>query len=481
MVRFRQFLFLPALLLPFLVTLSAQESARVLPRVTDHAPIIYPAIANTAHVEGPVRLKITTDGHAVSSVAVMDGPPLLVKVATENAQTWKFVDHVPGTFDVTFDFRLLVDKTAFLQEPGSVDIAVLPPGYNESSNDRLGYTLPESWDLELKTPTDDLKAPLTTWTYGPWLRGYTLGPRNQERQLANAHMDGDMLGFDSALDDSHGQRLQFSLIGKQVGEGIKGIFLDAWGALGTWTAVPSKPPAPSCAAASTAAEESIIPVPNITQHRLPGYPSLPWEAQIQGQVRMRVTSDNYCVAKITTESSELLLAQAAEANVRTWSFGFHKPGTFNVTFNYRLLRPTVSFLEKPGVVEIWAVPYSFGGSRSGLWNLGGYIQEIWKARLTSPRGHVQLTFRFPYGCCEEGDVTDTEGRRKEEIKQGHSSDDELGFSTTVRMKNNLPTRVSLIGRRGSGDTIQGVFLDESGTSGTWSAKIISHGPPGLME
>jgi hypothetical protein len=240
-VRFRQFPLLPPLLLPFLVTLSAQEPARVLPRVTDHAPIIYPAMAFATRVEGPVRLKITTDGHALSSIVVIDGSPLLVKAATENVQTWTFADHVPGTFEVTFDFRLLADKTAFLQEPGVVDIAVLPPGYNESSDDRLSYTLPKSWDLELRTATDDVRAPLTTWTYGPWLRGYILGPRNQERQLANAHMDGDMLGFDTALDDSHGQRLQFSLIGKQVGEGIKGIFLDVWGASGTWTAMPSKP------------------------------------------------------------------------------------------------------------------------------------------------------------------------------------------------------------------------------------------------
>jgi outer membrane biosynthesis protein TonB len=477
-VRFRQFLFLPALLLAFLVTLSAQEPARVLPRVTDHAPIIYPALAFQARVQGPVRLKVTTDGHAVRSMAVVDGSPLLVKAATANVQTWTFADHVPGTFEVTFDFRLLADTTAFLQEPGVVDIAVLPPEYDENSDDRLGYTLPKSWDLELKTATDDLRAPLTTWTYGPWLRGYTLGPRNQERQLANAQIGGDMLGFDTALNDSHGQRLQFSLIGKQVGEGIKGIFLDAWGASGTWTAMPSKPTAPTCAAASTAAQENIIPVPDITQHSQPDYPSLPWEAQIRGQVRMRVSTDTYCVAKITTESNEPLLAQAAEANVRSWWFAFHKPGTFNLTFNYRFLKPGVSFLEKPGIVEILAVPRSMGGPRSGLWNSGGYEPEIWKAQLTSRRGHVQVTFRFPYGCCEEGDVTDRDGEKKE-IKQGHNFGDEFGFSTTVRMRNNQPTRVSLIGRRRSGDRIQGVFLDESGTPGTWSAKIIFRGPPGV--
>ena len=32
------------------------------------------------------------------------------------------MDHTPGTFEVTFDFGLLADKTAFLQEPGVVGI-----------------------------------------------------------------------------------------------------------------------------------------------------------------------------------------------------------------------------------------------------------------------------------------------------------------------------------------------------------------------
>lgn len=285
-----------------------------------------------------------------------------------------------------------------------------------------------------------------------------------------------MLGFETLLDDSHSQRLRFSLVGRKTGQKIKGIFLDAWGKSGTWTAIPSKPPAPSCAAASAAAEEKVIPIPEITQHRQPEYPALPWEAQLEGRMRMRVTTDNYCAAKITTQSSEPLLAQAAEANVRTWWFGSHEPGTFDVTFDYRLLKPHVSFLEKPSVVEIWDDSPSLGGSESGLWNSGAVFEsEVWKAQLTSPRGHVQLTLRFPYGCCEEGGATDTESGHKGKIMQGHSDKGKLGFSTTIRIGKSHPIRVSLVGTRRDYDTVRGVFLDESGIAGTWSAKMISHG------
>jgi len=479
-VRFRTFVFSLALVLPFFVRLNAQENSSVLPKVIDHAAVIYPAIARTAHVGGPVHLKITTDGHAVSGVEVADGPSLLMKAATDNAKTWKFVNHTRGTFEVTFNFKTLENRTTFFAESGVVDIAVLPWGDDGNTSNRLDYTPPVNWNLELRTASDDLKAPLTLWTYGPWLRGYTLGNQNQERELGEPHVENDMLGFDALLDDSFGQRLRFSLVGKKSGDKIQGIFLDAWGKSGTWTAVPSTPPSANCPAPSSAAEGTIIPVPDIAQHRQASYPSLAWEAQIQGQVRMRVTTDTYCVAKITTDSSDPLLAQAAEADVRTWWFAYHKPGTFNLTFDYRILKPEVSFLEKPGVVEISTLPSTIGGGgpESGLWNDGGYEAEVWKAQLTSRSGHISATLRFAYGCCDEGNATDATGK-SEKIVQGFRFDHNVGFTTIVRLANGRPTKVSLIGRLQDDNKIQGVFLDEFGTRGTWSARLISHGSANL--
>ncbi len=44
----------------------------------------------------------------------------------------------------------------------------------------------------------------------------------------------------------------------------------------------------------------------------------------------------------------------------------------------------------------------------------------------------------------------------------------LGFDMTIQGLNGKPLRVSLIGKK-TGNKISGVFLDYSGTAGTWTA------------
>jgi hypothetical protein len=152
-----------------------------------------------------------------------------------------------------------------------------------------------------------------------------------------------------------------------------------------------------------------------------------------------------------------------------------------LTFNYRILKPEVSFLEKPGIVEISTVPSNgLEGPESGLWNSGGFEAETWKAQLTNGSGQTSATFQFAYGCCEEGNATDAEGK-SEKITQGSRSDHDVGFSTIVKLANGRPTRVSLIGRLRDDNRIQGVFLDEFGTPGVWSARLISHGSVNTYE
>jgi len=412
-----------------------------------------------------VRLQITTDGQAVTAVATKDGHPLLIKAATDSAQTWKFIDHVPGTFEVTFTFRFLQNKVTFLQQPGVVDVAVVPPVNTES---HLAFTFPTWWNAQLKGPKGNIRAPLSLWTYGPWLRGYTLGPANQQRAIRYTRRDENMLGFDATLDDSHGQRLKFFLIGRKEGDAIKGIFLDDWGASGAWTAASSTPPLSSnCPEPTEKALENTIAVPEIIDHRQPEYPWLPFEAKIEGSVRLRVTADTSCVATVVRESGNPLLADAAQANVRTWRFDYHPPGTFEVTFNYRMLESRVIFLEEPGLVEVFdEVP------QINIDNVAIYSSsDTWKMHLSSIRGNIEATLSLvdSYYASESSSI-ESRGK-KEPIREYHQDGDILGFDATLYADDGKPVKVALLGKR-TGNRIKGIFLDYSGTPGTWNAQFI---------
>lgn len=47
-------------------------------------------------------MRVTTDGHAVTDVRIVSGPQILAQPAESNVRTWKFADHSPTTFTVTY-------------------------------------------------------------------------------------------------------------------------------------------------------------------------------------------------------------------------------------------------------------------------------------------------------------------------------------------------------------------------------------------
>jgi hypothetical protein len=67
----------------------------------------YPEILRKAHIEGTVKLTVTTDGKRVSKLDAVEGQPMLVTAATENVKTWVFEAHDATSFGVTFKYRLL--------------------------------------------------------------------------------------------------------------------------------------------------------------------------------------------------------------------------------------------------------------------------------------------------------------------------------------------------------------------------------------
>lgn len=81
-----------------------------LPKVVSAFVPFYPELARQTHIQGPVTLRVSTDGKRVSAVEAENGHRLLETAAMENAKTWQFEPHVPATFDVTFRYKLLDAK-----------------------------------------------------------------------------------------------------------------------------------------------------------------------------------------------------------------------------------------------------------------------------------------------------------------------------------------------------------------------------------
>jgi hypothetical protein len=217
----------------------AQESPEVLPQVISHSEPIYPPIARTAHIEGEVSVKITTNGESVLTAEAEAGSPLLRKAAEDNTRTWKFSPHAPGTFYVTFRYRIMQgnQEVEFLHSPATVEIATTPPPvdiyYGEIS---LG-----NWKAQLKSVHGKFSEIFSLYYSGPpdevWLGGRTKCPKEECDDIDRGFIENEMIGFTIKLTHPDGQRTKTFLVGKMTGNKIVGTFVDDSGVRGEWTAV----------------------------------------------------------------------------------------------------------------------------------------------------------------------------------------------------------------------------------------------------
>jgi hypothetical protein len=84
------------------VPLIAQDSQPALPTVIAFECPKYPPKAESMGLQGMVKMQVTTDGHKVVDIKLLPSHPVLAAPAEENVRTWKFADHTPTTFTVTY-------------------------------------------------------------------------------------------------------------------------------------------------------------------------------------------------------------------------------------------------------------------------------------------------------------------------------------------------------------------------------------------
>jgi hypothetical protein len=218
---------------------GAQDAAETLPKLIAHADAVYPAIAKTAHVMGDVVVTITTDGESVVESKAESGPPLLLKAAEDNAKTWKFAPHSPGTFHLRYRFKFMDGDiaTSFPRSDAVVEVAAAPPTLTITYGGMgLG-----TWKAVFSSSHGKFSETfefVATGRAGEWLDFHVVGAPEEQGKDEDPYGDvnGDFLTFTTKLTEPGGQRLKTCLAGKITRDKIIGTFVDESGVRGTWTA-----------------------------------------------------------------------------------------------------------------------------------------------------------------------------------------------------------------------------------------------------
>lgn len=92
-----------------------------------------------------------------------------------------------------------------------------------------------------------------------------------------------------------------------------------------------------CAAVLGSGQQRNVALPTVASANVPLYPPVARAARVEGTVQLQVSTDGQRVTEAHVDGGNKLLADAAAANVRTWSFATHEPTSFAVTFRYKLL------------------------------------------------------------------------------------------------------------------------------------------------
>ncbi|MEQ1949745.1 MAG: hypothetical protein ABL995_21360 [Bryobacteraceae bacterium] len=87
------------------------------------------------------------------------------------------------------------------------------------------------------------------------------------------------------------------------------------------------------------AQDPKASLPVVIAAAAPLYPIGPHTANIQGSVRVKITTDGHRTTAVTIEDDggNPALARAARENAGTWEFSNHAPTTFTVMYRYVLV------------------------------------------------------------------------------------------------------------------------------------------------
>lgn len=219
------------------------------------------------------------------------------------------------------------------------------------------------------------------------------------------------------------------------------------------------------------AQDAPDALPKVVEHAQPVYPPLARQTRIQGDVRVKLTTDGESVTNVEAVAGHPLLRKAAEDNARTWKVAPHKPSSFVVTFRYKLASDDVEveFLEAPALVQIEAPPPVINIEYAWI-GLG-----TWNAQLTSNHGKSRRTLVLSYSGPDGdwlggrflGEKTGDE-EDDEAIDFGHREGDFVSFTVKLRQSDGKQLATFFVGNL-KGNRIIGTFVNDAGVTGKWTA------------
>ncbi|WP_243325309.1 hypothetical protein [Geothrix sp. SG200] len=118
------------LLLPLLLVSQSksvgcnEEVPRLHPIVLEMKPPVCPPMVRLSGISGTAKFLVKTDGHKIQEILKSEGPPMLQRQIPPQLMTWRFEDHAPTEFTITFKITVVFRDPCASKRPEVVKMAL---------------------------------------------------------------------------------------------------------------------------------------------------------------------------------------------------------------------------------------------------------------------------------------------------------------------------------------------------------------------
>ena len=112
------------------------ESFRVHPVVLEMKTPTCPPMVKLSGISGTAKFLVETDGRKVKNILKAEGPPMLQRQLPSQLMTWRFEEHTPTEFIITFKINVVFGNPNASKLPQ--EIKMILPSYIEITTYSVG-------------------------------------------------------------------------------------------------------------------------------------------------------------------------------------------------------------------------------------------------------------------------------------------------------------------------------------------------------